>query len=110
MTDQETRLVPEGKRITNLTVQELDYASKRLGVNVMTALMLDDKKEPHPRQAMALAVVALCWARRTRPSAQLEEFTSLEFSELTALLYPKTDEPAPEINVDPSDPSVSPSG
>ena len=101
-------LVPEGKRATNLTVAELDYASKRLGVNVLRALAPDDAGEPHPRREMALAVLALVWARRQDPTVKLEEFSGLELGEVTRLLGFKR--PITEPNVDADDPSHSPSG
>jgi hypothetical protein len=105
-------LVPEGKRLTNLTVAELDYASKRLGVNALTALTPDATTgEPHPRREMALAVVALVWARRQDPAAKLETFTGMELPELMRKLgmgrTAKEEEP---VNVDINDPSPSPSG
>jgi hypothetical protein len=102
-------LIPEGKRITSLTVAELDYASKRLGMNVITALSTNEQGEPHQRQAYALAVVALCWARRRNPAAKLEEFTNLELGELTERLGVRKSTPEEELNIDPTDPSPSPS-
>lgn len=110
MTNTES-LVPEGKRLTNLTVAELDYASKRLGVNALTALTPNDKTgEPHPRREMALAVIALVWARRKDPAAKLETYSELELADLMPLLGMNRDAAEEPLNVDPDDPSRSPSG
>lgn len=99
-------LVPEGKRFSNLTVAEIDYASKHLGCNVLTALQLHEG-EPHPRREMALAWVALVWARRRDPGAQIKTYTDMLLPELTAALG--LNRAVEEPNMDTDDPSASPS-
>jgi hypothetical protein len=79
-------LVPAGKRSTDLTVAELAYASRKLRVDVLSALVPRENGDGHPERAMALAYVALLWKRRIDPACKIEEFTGLEFSELMALL------------------------
>lgn len=103
-----TCLVPEGKHCSNLTVAELDHASKALGCNVLTALRGNATTgEPHPRREAALAHLAYLWARRQRPDAQLSEFTGMELPDVVELLGLGT-QPAPPAE-DPDDPSPSPS-
>jgi hypothetical protein len=77
-------LVPAGKRSTDLTVAELAYASRKLRVDVLSALVPRENGDGHPERGMALAYVALLWKRRTDPACKIEEFTSLEFGELMA--------------------------
>lgn len=76
------RLVPEGKELTDLKIVELDYASKKCGADVVAVCASPD----HPRKQMALACVALVWARRTNPSEVLETYTDMEVEQLYNLL------------------------
>lgn len=82
-------LIPAGKKATDLTVLELAYASRKIKVDVLSA-MAEREDGGHPERGMALAYIALLWARRQNPSAKIEEFTSLTFNELMEKLATDT--------------------
>jgi hypothetical protein len=86
-------LVPPGKKSTDLTVAELAYISRKLKVDVMSALANREDGTGHPERGTALAYVAMLWKRRQvgHETAKIEDFTSLTFTELMALL--ETTEP-----------------
>jgi hypothetical protein len=103
-------LVPEGKRASDLTVKEIDYASRGLGCNVLRALATQADGEPHQRREMALAWVATVWGKKLDPAATIKDYETRTVTELVQLLgmnRTPVEEAAP--NVDPDDPSPSPS-
>jgi hypothetical protein len=97
-------VVPEGKTINQLTVAELSWCSKRLGVDVLVAVT----EHGHPDRSLALAYVATAWKKRVEPKTEVAEFTGLEFSDLMRALgmgREVEEEPAEaeEIETNPTD-------
>lgn len=75
-------LVPEGlDAVDNLTIGELDYASRKLGVSVDRAIA----KDLDGLRWRALAMVAWVWHRRVDRAAKLESW--LEHAGVEELLH-----------------------
>lgn len=89
-------VVPDGKHYTDLTVGELDYASRELKADVLAAIAGHDGTA-HLRWG-AMARAAWLWARRTNPQAKLQTFLDYETEDLIHALgedRPQDDAPDP---------------
>lgn len=82
-------VVPEGKdAVDNLTIGELDTASRKLGVSIDTAIT----KDVDGLKWRALAFLGWLWHKRTDPGAVLDSWLNVEVDELLAALRMSEDE------------------
>lgn len=103
MTTTVTRLVPADKHmLNNLTVGELDTASRQIKADVVQAV--SGANDGVNRWA-AIARVAWLWARRQDPKAQLQTYLDMEPDDLATLLGMDDDEEEPAL-----DPTASSTG
>jgi hypothetical protein len=103
LTEPITRVVPAGKSVTDLTVAELSWCSKRIGSDVISAIA--DSQSPD--RIIALAYVATAWARREDPKVEVSRFTALGFHDLCLAIGMVDDDETPaddaEIDENPTD-------
>jgi hypothetical protein len=96
-------VVPEGKdAVDNLTIGELDTASRKLGVSVERAI----SEDVDGLKWRGLALVGWLWHRRTDRAAELDSWLALELDELIAALRLNEDDDAEEVEED-DDPTDS---
>lgn len=83
MSTEIDRLVPEGKDpLDDLTIRELDIASRKLEVDVASAI----KHGVGGKRYEGLALVAWLWAKRSDPQAKLEPFRDVTMPALATAL------------------------
>lgn len=94
-------LVPKGSDVTDLTMGELDTASRRLACDVLEALV---GEKVQGRRYAAMLELAVIWARRSGDmKAKREKFEDFTFDELARALGMRGD----ETELPPADPTNS---
>lgn len=98
-----TVMVPDGKVMADLTMRELDIASRKLGTDALAALgsQGDDAqgkpRPPSPLRYKALILLAWLWGIRSgNPDAKVATYAEMEIDELQHVMgYHRDQPPAP---------------
>lgn len=85
-------VVPEGKHYLDLTIAELDYASRKLGRDLISSV--SGKGEDSAYRMAAFAWFAFLWSRRSNPGVEISAFMQLTATDLLRVLRIRTG-PAP---------------